>query len=112
MSRKQPTQDVSVDSLMAMGLDGLGEYIRDAREMLKANPGDSDRAATLANVLTKVATVQGEQRKADAAQRKADAEWSREAMLERLRRMPDSERRACAQAAGAMVADAKKSGLA
>jgi len=112
MAKSHKHTEITVDTLMSTGIEALGEYIRDAREMLRANPGDSDRAATLANVLTKVATVQAEQRKSEAAQRKADEDMSPERMLERIRRMPAKDQAQLIRQMQTVVSDAGKSGLA
>ncbi len=112
MAKSLKTRNLNVDELMDIGLEALGLYVQDAREMLQANSGDSNRAATLAGVLTKVAAVQAEQRRSEAAQRKADEELSPETLLDRVRRMSARDRRELLRQMQGIDADAGKSGLA
>jgi hypothetical protein len=111
--RKHDDSDDETTSAMVMtmlgdGLEGLRKHI----ELASRAIGDSEEAADLAHLLTKVALVAAELRKAENAARKADGDLTPQLMLERIRRMSAGERALFLRQATHADADQGKSGLA
>jgi hypothetical protein len=93
---------------LTLGMRQINDYVRDPAN---ADLG-SDSADALARLMTKVAQVSGELRKAEAAARSADGDITPAQMLERIRRMSAAERTQFLRAATHADADQGKSGLA
>ncbi len=95
--------------ILGTGLEGLREHVKRASQSVV---GDSEAAADLAHLLSKIAVVNAELRKAEAAARNAEGDISAPQMLERIRRMPANERQQFLRAATHADQDQGKSGLA
>jgi paraquat-inducible protein B len=111
-AKKQEKTDDEIDSSdvmasMRRGLVKLDAHIEKLPEAL-----DSEESADLAHLLSKMAVVNAELRKAEHAARNADAEITPTQMLERVRRMPTAERHQFMRTVQNLNADAGKSGLA
>jgi hypothetical protein len=95
--------------ILGTGLEGLREHVKRASQSVV---GDSEAAADLAHLLSKIAVVNAELRKAEAAARNAEGDISPQQMLERIRRMPAGERAQFMRTLQHTDADQGKSGLA
>ncbi len=96
-------------SMLDTGLRGLEAYVTATAETV-AESRDVEAATDFAHLLTKVAVVAGELRKAEAAERKAASEISKADMVEAARRMDATERARFVRELQAI--DSRKSGLA
>jgi hypothetical protein len=110
--KKQEKHDDEIDSSAVMasmrrGLAKLDTHIDDLGDHL-----DPEASADLAHLLSKMAVVNAELRKAEAAARSADGDITPAQMLERIRRMGQAERTQFLRAATHADADQGKSGLA
>ena len=109
-SPQQPA--TTIEDVLQRGIDGINLFIEAAKERLEVDSLDADLAGTLATVTQKVASVAAEQRKAEAAARKADEDMSPERMLDKIRRMSKQDRAQLLRQMQTVDADAGRSGLA
>ena len=100
----------TVDSIFAEGVEGLSRFIAYANEQLDRDPGNEGLASNLATTLTKLASVQAEQRKAAAEERKRLNSVTPAMVLTWFRTIGPDERRQLVREIQSL--DARGSGLA
>ncbi len=95
---------------MVMGMLGTGLGKLDGHIKSLGSKLDDESALALAHLLTKIAMVHGELRKAEHAARREAGEFTPQQMLERARRMSVTERQSHVRELQQI--DSKRSGLA
>ncbi len=95
--------------MLETGLTGLQTYV-DHMSAIVGETTDHEPAESFAHLLTKVAQVASELRKAEAAERKTAEAMTKADVMEWLRRMDQTDRARLLREAGNI--DSKRSGLA
>ena len=100
--------------MLSTGLNGLNDYIEDAVERLgDAKGGSADElAGDLAHLLTKVAQVAGELRKAEAEERRRGEAFTPDAVLVWFSALPQREQAGLLSELERKVSSKGRSGLA
>lgn len=96
--------------MLGTGIEGLDAYIQAAAKTLAK--ADDEAAADFAHTLTKVAQVAGELRKAEKADRDANAEITEKQWADYVRRSSPEQRKQLMRILRDAEVDSGKSGLA
>ena len=100
--------------MLSKGLTGIDEYIQGAVKRLKEAKGEAadELAGDLAHLMTKVAQVAGELRKAEAEERRRGDAFTPEAVLAWFGSLPTRERAGLLSELERQASNAGRSGLA
>lgn len=84
----------TIDGMFSDGVEALGKFVGYANEQLDRDSGNDELATTLASILVKLASVQAEQRKATAEERRRAGKVTMADIMAAIRKLDPTERAA------------------